>query len=267
VDYLMRTVLPCLIPLFLFFFCKKAPSITLEPDAVLNTPLKSGLPEKTKFLNAFLYARFVFDKQSGISGRNFVHCQASFNDPGKNLLTKFDHLGPDFTNSFMSGNVSVGALSFCGMNLQQFKSTNGFATYNNNDNIFPSEGAESWKPRWVIEGNGAMTEGTIVPCEGIPLPVSNPATYTVLAGKNYVLKVEDQNFDTLMVSIGSLWQRKITGSEKLVVIPDTLFIGMPSGGYSIKYTACVYSHCIRENRTYLFETVSELATTIQVKQQ
>lgn len=249
--------------------CKKKTKTEIVDDPIVNTEMQNGLPEDYKTMNGYLYAGYSLQL---FNTYYYGYFYSGFNDPGKNLLSGYNHSQDNFSfnNVSKAGNIDVGVVEF---NASTTLSKNVFSnavTYQSNNNsattIIPTA---SWK----IEGNGAFKEFDISVSRGFPYiaPSFTPSAISKSAGYNFTISPTVSNYDSLVVAIGDgnssipKIRKGVTAGTNMVTFTTTDLSALYISSYgAVHVFAYNYSHKTVNSKRYLFELSHKVSKSVAI---
>jgi hypothetical protein len=254
----------CLFSVCLLLVCCKKPVIKDSEDQKVNITLRKGLPPDPDKINAYLYASYALDRVNGAGTMNRLTLFASFSDPAKELMMpvshRYDYI---FQGSEFGGNVQVNELSFNNNIIKPTVFGEQSVVY-----VFPTQNVTSsnnLSARWKHDGNRGFKPIDVLPERGFVVPVNVAASFTLDADNGDTIKLNNLNFDTLFVDIGSLITKTIVPPQSEVVFSREELSQLSTGGYGINFSTFNYSSMVLDDKIYLFELSVKLKQTTFIK--
>lgn len=234
------------------FACKKEVKAPVE-EPVTSTELKQGLPDNLDKVSGFLVTYMLHEK-SGSNNWAYSYMTADFCDPGKNILTGYNHYYNSWLNDAYRGNVSVGAVTMMVPLYEQTGGSSSFRYFRNLDAVLPDS------ITWTVSGE-AFIPGSTYKLAGAPLYKIDSVPAILYKSKGLTMRFNPtaNRYDSACVIIqnwGSGILRKAVGrSSELTITPEELkeFTATSSNYYSINIYLFNYSHIIVNNRLLVFE--------------
>jgi hypothetical protein len=266
----MRAVFFIFIILCVTVSCKKK-EIVVEPEELISTEMKPGLPEKPGEINGYLYSAYV--KYAGNNYWYFIN-YSTFSDPPKNIMDGFsrfydqlNYLGPKYY-----GNVDVGLVNANNLLLSKNSFSPNFTYSGSQQTYFIPEGTSC---RWNTEGNRSfkpMEVNTLRTYPGLTVSAT-PSVVSKSSGITINLEGIASNYDSLVVFI--MDQSSSYSVIKKPVGPDVKSVTFKPSDFSIFSSSFVYGalgfhaynycHQVIDNRLYVFEMGNKLSRNITIE--